>query len=241
LRERLREDVALPEIPEGDEWRPSDYFGAVEDAIARYRRFTVDRSAAGLGFFTFSKFMMWRDLDSSVWPNEGLVKHDLLAVLLGESGEFANEPPIALDDEPIDHKIDLSTAIHVVDADSSQAVVVEEARHGRNLVVQGPPGTGKSQTITNIIAAAVHAGRSILFVAEKTAALEVVHSRLKRAGLSPLCLEMHSRKANKREVLKSLEEALRFSGSPRFDTAIANQVASCRDKLNGWSKVVHTP
>src|SRR5262249_2068548 len=127
------------------------------------------------------------------------------------------------------------------DADSSQAVVIEEARSGRNLVVQGPPGTGKSQTITNIIAAAVHAGRSVLFVAEKAAALEVVHDRLKRTGLGALCLEIHSRKSNKREVLKSLEEALRLSGSSRFDSSVASRLSACRDKLNEWSGILHQP
>jgi very-short-patch-repair endonuclease len=184
---------------------------------------------------------MWRDLNVDLWSNGGLVEHPVLGVLLGEGGEFANEPPIALDEEPIDHKIDLSTAIHVVDADSSQAVVIEESRLRRNLVVQGPPGTGKSQTITNVIAAAVHAGRNVLFVAEKTAALEVVHDRLRRAGLGALCLEMHSRKANKREVLKSLEESLRLSGSGRFDPTVASHLSACRDKLNEWSSVIHKP
>jgi hypothetical protein len=234
LREKLRSDfqIALPEIPEGEDWRPSEYFPSVREAVSRQRRFEVDQTAVGLGFFTFSKFMMWRDLNVDVWLNGGLIEHPVLGVLLGEGGEFANEPPIALDEEPIDHKIDLSTAIHVVDADSSQAVVIEESRLRRNLVVQGPPGTGKSQTITNIIAAAVHAGRSVLFVAEKTAALEVVHDRLRRAGLGALCLEMHSRKSNKREVLKSLEEALRLSGSGRFDPTVARRLSVCRDKLN---------
>jgi very-short-patch-repair endonuclease len=242
LREKLREfKITLPEIPEGDDWTPSDCFISVGQAVSPQRRFEVDRSAIGLGFFTFSKFMMWRDLDGDVWPNGGLIEHTLLSTLLGEGGEFENEPPIVLDDEPIDHRIDLSTAIHVVDADSSQAVVIEEARSRRNLVVQGPPGTGKSQTITNIIAAAIHAGRSVLFIAEKTAALEVVHDRLKRAGLGALCLELHSRKSNKREVLKSLEESLRLSGSTRFDPAVASRLSACRDKLNKWSSIIHQP
>src|SRR5262249_20651523 len=131
--------------------------------------------------------------------------------------------------------------VHVVNADSSQSVVIEEALRGRNLVVQGPPGTGKSQTITNIIAAAVHSGKSVLFVAEKTAALAVVHDRLAHAGLDFLCLEMHSRKANKRAVLKSLEEALRLSAGSRFGQEIGERLASCRDKLNGWSETVHRP
>jgi primosomal protein N' len=65
-------------------------------------------------------------------------------------------------------------ASHVVDADSSQTRVIEAVRAGHNLVVQGPPGTGKSQTITNIIAAAVHDGQTVLFIAEKMAALNAV-------------------------------------------------------------------
>jgi very-short-patch-repair endonuclease len=243
LREKLRADfgIILPDIPESDEWLPTEYFDAVKQVTSRQHRFQVDSSALGLGFFTFSKFMMWRDLDPNTWPNESLIEHTLLSALLGEGEQFGNEAPMVLDDEPIDHRIDLSTAIHVVDADSSQAVVIEEARNRRNLVVQGPPGTGKSQTITNIIAASVNAGRSVLFVAEKTAALHVVHDRLKRAGLSALCLEMHSRKANKREVLKSLEEALRLSGAGRCDPGETNRLATCRDTLNNLSNVIHRP
>jgi hypothetical protein len=218
LREKLRTDfgIALPEITEDDNWAPSAYCALVATEVARYRRWEVKPEYIGLGFFTFSKFMMWRDLDAAAWPQNGLLGHSLLNSLIGEESGFHDPGPLGAEDEPIDHRIDISKAVHVVDADSSQAVVVEEALRGRNLVVQGPPGTGKSQTITNIIAAAVHSGKSVLFVAEKTAALSVVHDRLSRAGLHELCLEMHSRKANKREV-------------------------SCRDKLNGWSKAVHFP
>lgn len=243
LREKLRGDfgLTLPEIPETEGWKPSDYFAMIEAEVSRQRRWKVERDSIGLGFFTFSKFMMWRDLDANSWPNGSLLDHGLLNVLLGENTSFANEPPIVEDDEPIDQRIDISKCVHVVDADSSQTVVIEEARGGRNLVVQGPPGTGKSQTITNVIAAAVHADKSVLFVAEKTAALEVVHDRLRRAGLGALCLEMHSRKASKREVLKSLEEALRLSGASRFDGGVLPKLAGLRDKLNSYTAMLHRP
>jgi very-short-patch-repair endonuclease len=240
LSEKLKNEfsVSLPAIPEGDEWQPSDYFDTVEEAIHRYR-WVVERQSIGLGFFTFSKFMMWRDLDAANWPNDGLLAHPLLNVLIGDGGEFETTAPLVPDDEQIDQTIDISKAIHVVDADSSQALVIEEAATGRNLVVQGPPGTGKSQTITNIIAAAVHSGKTVLFVAEKTAALAVVQDRLNRAGLGALCLSIHSKKANKREVLKTLDEALRFGVSQQPDSDVAEQLASCRDKLNGWSHALH--
>ena len=79
---------------------------------------------------------------------------------------------------------------------------------GYDLVLEGPPGTGKSQTITNLIAQALGAGKSVLFVAEKMAALEVVHSRLVEGGLGEFCLELHSTKANKRGVMRSLAAAI---------------------------------
>ena len=39
-------------------------------------------------------------------------------------------------------------------------------------MIDGPPGTGKSQTIANAIAELLAAGRTVLFVSEKTAAFE---------------------------------------------------------------------
>ena len=42
----------------------------------------------------------------------------------------------------------------------------------------------------------------MLFVAEKRAALDVVHRRLKEEGLEPFCLELHSNKSGKGEVLR---------------------------------------
>src|ERR1051326_5014727 len=118
---------------------------------------------------------------------------------------FKPEPPVCNDEDKIDPVIDPHQMIHVTDADSSQALVIEEVRRGRNLVVQGPRGTGKSQTITNMIATAVKEGKRVLFVAEKMAALEVVKRRLDALDLGALCLELHSNKANKKVVLAELD------------------------------------
>jgi very-short-patch-repair endonuclease len=243
LREKLKSnfDIQLPELPDGEQWKPSSYFDNVAREIKRQPRWAVDPDATGLGFFTFSKFMMWRDLNPVSWPDDGLLAHPLLQILLGQGGAFETHQPLVPDDEPIDHRIDISKCVHVVDADSSQAIVIEEARGGRNLVVQGPPGTGKSQTITNIIASAVCGGKTVLFVAEKTAALEVVHDRLRKAGLGALCLEIHSRKANKKELLKSLEQALRFSGTTQHDRTLSSKLAGHRDRLNQWASAIHKP
>ena len=245
LREKLKSigGIELPDLPDNEDWTPTTYLEAVRAAIAGERRWEVIANDVGLGFFTFSKYLMWRDLDAASWPNtSSLLAHPLVSALLGEGVGFgAAPPPLAEDNEPIDGKVDLASAIHVMDADSSQALVIEEARKGGNLVVQGPPGTGKSQTIANIIAAAVHDGRSVLFVAEKAAALDVVHARLKKVGLDPLCLELHSRKANKVAVVSSLDKALKTGGSVHLDGRNSEELRKVRDHLNSCTAALHRP
>ncbi len=241
LAEKLRAEfsLALPELPD-DDWLPSSYIGQVAAAVSGQRRWDVEPNGIGLGFFTFSKFLMWRDLDANSWPDTtGLLGNRLVAKLLGEAPPQESEPPLAADDEPIDRQIDLAAAIHVVDADSSQALCIEEGRLGRDLVVQGPPGTGKSQTIANIIAAAAHDGKTVLFVAEKAAALEIVHSRLKSVGLEPLCLELHSKKATKLSVVASLDRSLQPLGANAIDGRTVADLRAARDRLNRWSATLH--
>lgn len=244
LRERLRQTngIELPDLPDGDDWLPSAYLKAVASAVAGEQRWGVDPRACGLGFFTFSKFLMWRDLDAATWPDPlALLKHFHILSLLGEGSGFATPVSLVDDNEPIDRKIDLAKAVHVLDADSSQAIAIEETRSRTDLVIQGPPGTGKSQTIANIIAAAVHDGRSVLFVAEKAAALEVVHSRLKNVGLDPLCVELHSRKATKLTVLGSIQRALNAAVGVAGDGKVVQSLSEARDRLNRWTELLHQP
>src|SRR5204863_7647633 len=102
------------------------------------------------------------------------------------------EPPSPLDPaKSIDAQRPGGQVMEVMDCDGSQAEALADVSAGRNLVIQGPPGTGKSQTISNLISEAVAAGRKVLFVAEKMAALDVVKRRLEQVGLGPLCLELH--------------------------------------------------
>jgi uncharacterized protein DUF4011/AAA domain-containing protein len=242
LAEKLRAEfaIALPDLPAGEDWLPHSYANEVAAAVAGQRRWEVEADGVGLGFFTFSKFLMWRDLDAASWPDAGgLLGNRLVTGLLGEGAPNETAAPLAGDDELIDRHVDLAAAIHVVDADSSQALCIEEGRLGRDLVVQGPPGTGKSQTIANIIAGAAHDGKTVLFIAEKAAALEVVHSRLKSVGLEPLCLELHSKKATKLSVVSSLARALSAPGAGPLDGRTVADLRAARDQLNRWSATLH--
>ena len=194
-----------------------------------------------LWFFSFAKYLMYRDLDPGNWPEHAPLENNPTLSALLQDG-FPSEPPLFGDDEKIDPLIAPQQMIHVTDADSSQAVVIEEVRRGRSLVVQGPPGTGKSQTITNIIATAVKEGKKVLFVAEKMAALEVVYSRLERLGLGVICLELHSRKANKKAVLEEINGTLKL-GRPKVNgsTEQIEALGRIRDQLNRHASLLNTP
>ena len=204
LRERLKQEVGieLPEIAETEDWTPSGYLDLVEDMTAPQKDWSVERDDMQLGLFSFAKILMYGDLDPAMWPQDAFVENPLLKGLI--MGGFPEDVPMFTPGDNLDRKLDLANTIHVIDADASQTKVIEEVRNGASLVVQGPPGTGKSQTITNIIAAAAHDGKTVLFVAEKMAALSVVHDRLERTGLRDICLELHSRTANRKGVIQEL-------------------------------------
>jgi hypothetical protein len=201
--------IDLPDLPEGDAWQPSEYYAQVERAIAPKKQWAVERDSMLLGFFSFSKYLLYRDLDPETWPEaQGFAQNRLVAGLLGDG--FDETPLPIAEDRNLDKLLHCAELGHVLDADSSQAAVIKMAADGRSMVVEGPPGTGKSQTIANIMAGAVREGKTVLFVAEKMAALQVVYDRLRASGLDALCLELHSHKANKKAVLEELNRTLQL-------------------------------
>jgi len=242
LAEKLREfGLELPSLPDSDELSPTDYFNAVRTVIAERPDWALDENGMVLWFFSFAKFLMFRDLDVKNWPKEGgLASKASIQALLRDG--FRADPPIMADDANLDDVLQPRDLVHILDSDSSQTVAIEEVRRGRSLVIQGPPGTGKSQTIANMIAGAVREGKRVLFVAEKTAALQVVKQRLDRADLGALCLELHSHKSNKLAVLEELRRTLEL-GPPVAANVAENAEALLRerDRLNAHVTAIHTP
>lgn len=241
LQQRWQDDfgLVLPDLEIEEDWLPSDYFDQVEAIVGKRARWSIDRDGMQLGFFSFSKLLMYRDLDLDAWPDGNLENHDLVRGLLYEG--FGEDQAVFGDGESLDAVLPPENICHVVDADASQAKVIEEARCGKNLVVQGPPGTGKSQTIANIIAAAAKEGKSVLFVAEKMAALEVVHDRLVKVGLADICLELHSRTANKRQVLEELKRTLNAGDAIPTKPEQPDALRKTRDELNAIAQALHAP
>ncbi len=241
LQERLKQDFGInfPEIEEGEDWSLTEYFSAVRDVVSAKQDWSIDENGMQLGFFSFAKLLMHRDLAPENWPEGELDENPLLTQLIADG--FEDDGEIFGPSDKIDELLDPANIIQIVDADASQTKVIEEVRKGASLVVQGPPGTGKSQTISNIIAAAAYDGKTVLFVAEKMAALSVVHERLVKSGLRDICLELHSRKSNKKALAQELGRTL--MSSMRSQTAEDNvaELRSTRDELNRITELLHAP
>jgi very-short-patch-repair endonuclease len=219
-----------------------DYFAKVASSVEKFNRWKVTSDEIQLGFFSFGKFLMFKDLDPAVWPEDKQPdSHPVIEKLLGDNG-FSGESSVVPDGAHLDEIIQPGDVHFVRDADSTQTLAILEARGGRNLVIQGPPGTGKSQTITNIIAELIGNGKSVLFVAEKMAALDVVKRRLDENHLGDAVLELHSHKATKQSVLKELARTL-DQGKPILPDA-SDDIAGlkvARDELNAYCNAVNAP
>ena len=212
---------------------------AFRAAVVNQHRWDVAEEAA-IGFFSFTKFLMWNDLEGRTDDLMGnpLVRHlvETPDAPFDPGGSFPD--PATLDDARRPEE-----TFCLVDADSSQLAAVFAAADGRSFVLEGPPGTGKSQTITNLVSHALASGRRVLFVAEKQAALNVVHDRLRRVGLGPFCLALHSHRANKREVMEQLQASLAAAGAlpPAAWEERARRLEALRRELNDYARALHRP
>ena len=191
---------------------------------------------ACVGFFSFTKYLMWLDLKN----RDELLQSSVLKHLVDAPGAaLAQDVPEYARDELDDlHPEDVFCP---KDADSSQLSAVMAGSLGRSFVLEGPPGTGKSQTITNLIAQSLANGKRVLFVAEKRAALEVVYQRLADVGLGPFCLELHSSKSGPKAVLEQLRATLEIGQrrAPADWQQVADDLDTERAALNDFVLSLH--
>lgn len=176
-------------------------FRAAREAIAAAGLpFRVEETV-DLSILQFAKFRLWKDLDDN-WGV--LAKNPLVSHLIHSPLDQFQDP--VSDVAEVD--LDELGAVVPVPADGSQLEAVADAVGGRTFVLEGPPGTGKSQTITNLLARALAAGKRVLFVAEKRAALDVVKTRLESVGLGDLSLDLHDKSARPAAVRAQIKTAL---------------------------------
>ena len=231
--------LAIPELPDLDEVNIPAYFDSVEKSLEAQKKWTINRDSIVIGFFSFGKFLMYRDLDINNWPEHSRPEEHPVITALLEDG-FREPASTIGENDPIDQHIKLKDTHHIMDADSSQIIAILDANQGRNMVIQGPPGTGKSQTITNLIAEAIAAGKKVLFVSEKMAALEVVKRRLDSVGLGVACLELHSHKTNKRSLLNELAATLDLGRPKYLNDGNVDLLEQMQNRLNEYSATVNS-
>lgn len=158
-----------------------------------------------VGIFSFTKYLMWKDLQDRA---DQLAQNRVVNHLIARPGDALGASEDFGPRDDLDDRHASGTLLAPLIADSSQLNAISRAASGHDFALEGPPGTGKSQTITNLIAHFLGHGKTVLFVAEKMAALDVVRRRLHAIGLGPFCLELHSAKARKTEVLSQLRAAM---------------------------------
>lgn len=182
-----------------------------------------------VGNFSFSQFVMWNDIHNN---SAFLEKNKIVRSLINGSIEWECAIP---------ESVDTDEAYLPVTVDSSQLRAINMAAAGVSFVLHGPPGTGKSQTITAMIANALTKGKTVLFVAEKMAALEVVQKRLTALGIQDFCLELHSNKATKKAALDQLRRGLEISAwgtQTDYDKKIQD-IQNMRADLDAYAKALH--
>ena len=234
LVERLKRDfnINLPEFAEED--KPEEYFKKIEKVISNQQNWNV-RKFVTIGHFQYLNILMYQDLDVNSWPNaDDLLGSEIInEIAFGSSNDsLGYQEDYEIDNEDI-QKV---APYLILDSDSSQHSAVVDVLQNKNLVLKGPPGTGKSQTIANIVGAALAQGKKILFVSAKAAALDVVYKRLNDVGLGEFCLRLHAYNSKRKQVVEDLKRRLdktRKRSPEEFDQNVI-ELKRNRNKLNAY-------
>ncbi|MDW5564062.1 MAG: DUF4011 domain-containing protein, partial [Methanomassiliicoccus sp.] len=228
LAHKLRSELSLtlPPLPEGD-LDLTAYLDSVAKAFQRLGWEVSDTSF--LGLFKFPKMSMFDELGQH---RAAVAVHPVIRALAGEVAGPTVEATGVL-------ASNVQEDFQVLDADSSQQEAVSLALSGSSFVLQGPPGTGKSQTITNIISETISRGRTVLFVSEKLAALEVVKKRLDARGLGDYCLELHDQNASRQTVVDELSRCLSAPLRTELPPSEREELERARADLDDYVDALH--
>ena len=229
-------DIEIPEVNSLAELDVTVLWAKVDVAIGERRGWYADETVT-LSCLSVHREAMYYDL----YENEPhIVEHPVVRALATRDADrvFAFEPtPV----ERIDVVAPPEEVPLLLDADASQRVAIAAALAGRSFVLDGPPGTGKSQTIANMVGGLLHAGKRVLVVSEKAAALDTVQHRLTEAGLGNYLLALHSDLVGRREVATALATALDTEPAPlaTMDPIDRRAVRERRERLNAYAEALN--
>lgn len=239
LLEKLKQDFGI--VVNGVDPLPMDEHGIdIRRVLTILRKAVIAQThwdvleIATVGIFSFSQFVMWNDIRNRT---DDLMRNKVVRSLI-EGKLCWNAQPLEMGD-----RVNENNVLLPMPADASQLYAIQAACKEESFVLHGPPGTGKSQTITSLIANALAQGKRVLFVAEKMAALSVVQKRLERIGIGAFCLELHSNKSKKRDVLEQLRLATEVTRATTAEeyAAKAEQIAAMRAQLDEYAQQLHKP
>lgn len=227
LRLEYSIDICLDNLPKGDDGIDLErILVTVRDNTSVYEGWRV-LSGATLGVFSFSNHVIWNDLDCNI----GRYRERKVVNCILEKELF----PIGggLEDD-----CDSTGLCLTMPADGSQINAINALATGRSFILQGPPGTGKSQTIANMICNELYCGRTVLFVAEKRVALDVVHKCLKGAGVEEYCLELHSNKTTINGIKKQLMKVAKGDDTPS-NPSNTEELQQIKNELDDYADELH--
>ena len=212
-----------------------------EDIVATLREnhsgdIQLDENVCFFANFLFTHMVMWQD----IIDRKDVLRQNVIVKSLLENQSFINDEPIEVDNvDELDTMKDFAAPLPY---DSTQLKAIRECAKGNSFILDGPPGTGKSQTIVNMIVNAFYHGKTVLFVAEKQAALEVVRQRLATLNLDQFALQLYSSKTNKQTFFNQLSKSMgngKKSSDEDFNS-ICDAIEEQKKIINNELKRLHS-
>jgi hypothetical protein len=138
LAEKLKVEFGIqqfPELPDPDDLDVRKYCAKVEHLIRGQSEWMVESDSVVLGFFSFAKFLMYRDVDPKNWVEANvLLGHKVLVSLMGDDG-FERVASAHNEEHLLDDQLRGQLPIQVVDADSTQTIAILDALDGHDMVI----------------------------------------------------------------------------------------------------------
>ncbi|MBO3744066.1 DUF4011 domain-containing protein [Actinoplanes flavus] len=233
-----RMGVGLPAVESLTGLDVTVFWARLDAAISEHPEWRTDEAIL-LSRFTVHREVVYQDL---IENERQILAHPVVRALATDARaqidafKFEPIPGRRIDDVASPDDVPL-----VLDADAAQRACVAAAMSGRSFVMRGAPGTGKSQTIANMIAGLIFAGKRVLLVSEKAAALDVVKDRLAGVGLDDYLLELHSDRAGRDRVATTLAAALDFIPlpPPGLSTDEREELRDHRIRLNAYAEAMN--